>query len=632
MRTVSVTERVPAPDLRRVPLGLTGLLLFADIALLVSAFVPSAWLLLGSALVLAAAEVAVAWRAPFSGWTLDRLAGGAPVRLLLQGIALVVFLERSDAHDRWEVWAALGVLLIHLSRLAGSGLAELYKRQRKMPMVTRGLDLGPLAVPEAPPRWLVDRAGDVLSWPMLLFVLGAAAGQLTGLVPLLFGGGILALLAVWAGDVILVRAVLAMRAVPRSRFLDAVRRALGRLEPVVALYFAGGPDTVYQLQMWIEPLEQLDRPVLVILRDRETFLRLGPTTLPVLCVEHGNVLMGLDLPALRLALYPSHAVGNLHLLRRRGVVHAFVGHGDSDKPVTTNPFLKAYDEIWVSGPASRERLLSAGLGVDDRRVVEIGRPQLDELAAAGADAGADRAETRVRVLYAPTWEGYDDEPFQTSVGPAGVELVRRLVADPGVRVFYRPHPLLGVRDPAVRRAHHEILALLGHPAVTHPTDLPDPYARARDELEAASVLGEMSRTELVAARSVWARRYLNEHAGHALVPGPQFPLYECLAQANVLLCDVSSVISDFLVTQKPYGVTNPGGLSVDDFAVRYPSSRGGYLMDADGHGLAALLAAARGGDDPAAAERAGLRARLLGSAEPPATARLREAIRRAIGE
>ncbi|GAB3409291.1 CDP-glycerol glycerophosphotransferase family protein [Flindersiella endophytica] len=632
MRTVSVTERVPAPDLGRVPLALTGLLVLADLVLLVSAFLASAWLLLGSALVLAVAEVAVAWRAPFSGWTLDRLAGGAPVRLLLQGIALVVFVERTDAHDRWEVWSALGVLLIHLSRLAGSGLAEVYKRQRKMPMVTRGLDLGPLTIPEAPPPWLVDRAGDMLSWPMLLFVIGAAVGSLTGLVPVLIGSGILALLVIWAGDLVLARAVLAMRAVPRSRFLDAVRRALVRLDPEVVLYFASGADTVYQLQMWIEPLEQLDRPVLLILRDRETFRLLGPTKLPVLCVEHGNVLMGLDLPALRLALYPSHAVGNLHLLRRRGVVHAFVGHGDSDKPVTTNPFLKAYDEIWVSGPASRERLLSAELGVDDRRIVEIGRPQLDALAAASAASGGDRVETRIRVLYAPTWEGYDDEPGQTSVGPAGVELIRRLVAEPDVRLLYRPHPLLGVRDPAVRRAHHEILALLGNPAVAQPAGGPDPYGRARDELEVAGVLSEESRTELVAARSVWARRYLNEHPGHVLVSGPQFPLYECLAETDVLLCDVSSVISEFLVTQKPYGVTNPGGLSVDDFAVRYPSSRGGYLMDADGHGLTALLTAARGGDDPAAAERVGLRARLLGSAEPPATARLREAIRKAIGE
>jgi CDP-glycerol glycerophosphotransferase (TagB/SpsB family) len=109
-------------------------------------------------------------------------------------------------------------------------------------------------------------------------------------------------------------------------------------------------------------------------------------------------------------------------------------------------------------------------------------------------------------------------------------------------------------------------------------------------------------------------------------------LYECLAETNVLLCDVSSVISEFLVTQKPYGVTNPGALSVDDFAVRYPSSRGGYLMDTDGHGLTALLTAGRGGHDPAAAERAALRARLLGSADPPATARLREAIRKAIGK
>ena len=55
------------------------------------------------------------------------------------------------------------------------------------------------------------------------------------------------------------------------------------------MHFGSGPDTLYQLEMWVETLE---RPTCrsLILRDRETFRHLGPTTLPVLCVG-GSVLM-----------------------------------------------------------------------------------------------------------------------------------------------------------------------------------------------------------------------------------------------------------------------------------------------------------------------------------------------------
>jgi hypothetical protein len=90
------------------------------------------------------------------------------------------------------------------------------------------------------------------------------------------------------------------------------------------------------------------------------------------------------------------------------------------------------------------------------------------------------------------------------------------------------------------------------------------------------------------------------------------------------------VLSDFVASGKPYGVTNPAGLRAGDFAVRYPSSRGGYLVDADGHGLSGLLSAGRGLGDPAAEVRVAVRLELLGPEQPPAMDRLREQVARTV--
>ncbi|MBE1611158.1 CDP-glycerol glycerophosphotransferase family protein [Actinopolymorpha pittospori] len=631
MRLIQITERAPAPDTGRVPLGLAGMLALAHLALLVTALVPTAWGFLAAAVVLTALEVVLPRRAPFVVWASGRVGLGAPWRGLVRGVAVLALLLRSDVPREWYVPAFAGLITLVALRAAGGGLAELLRQRRKMPVLSRGLPLGSPRIPRALPVILGRDAEETLGWPDLLFVGGAALAVAVGSPDSLTVGAAAAVVLVLAGVATLACAVVAMRRVSRPRLRAAIDRALADLAPEMAVHFGSGPDTLYQLEAWVETLERLDVPTLLILRDRETLRLLGPTTVPVLFVEPGTVLMEQPLPHLRVALYVSHAVNNLHLLRRRGVRHVFVGHGDSDKGVTTNPFLKAYDEVWVAGPAARERFEEAGIGVDPARVVEIGRPQLDQVAGRDDVVRASRTggEGRLTVLFAPTWEGYGDEPHQTSVGAGARELLERLLAEPDVRVLYRPHPLLGSRDPAVARAHREIVAALGGAQVPRPVSPARMSGPNRDELDVVSAPVRTSRIEEVTAQAAWAGEQLAippGQAGHLVVPGPHFSLYACFAAADILLADVSSVITDFLASGRPYGVTNPAGLTDADFAARYPSSRGGYLVDPDSDGLVRLLAAGRGQADPAAAERAVLRAQLLGPPEPPALERMRKAV------
>jgi hypothetical protein len=77
---------------------------------------------------------------------------------------------------------------------------------------------------------------------------------------------------------------------------------------------------------------------------------------------------------------------------------------------------------------------------------------------------------------------------------------------------------------------------------------------------------------------------------------------------------VSSVISDFIASGKPYLVANPG--SATDFVQRYPTVAGGYLLQ-PGDRLAGILEELRApGPDRMAPHREMVRQQLLGPASP----------------
>ena len=86
----------------------------------------------------------------------------------------------------------------------------------------------------------------------------------------------------------------------------------------------------------------------------------------------------------RVALYPANTIKNMHLLREPGIKHVFIGHGDSDKVSSINPFTRVYDEVWVAGRAGRDRWARARVGVRDDAIVEVGRPQLDAVHLVGS--------------------------------------------------------------------------------------------------------------------------------------------------------------------------------------------------------------------------------------------------------
>ncbi|WBB69890.1 CDP-glycerol glycerophosphotransferase family protein [Micromonospora sp. WMMD812] len=468
-------------------------------------------------------------------------------------------------------------------------LSTMIDRRNPLSALVRNIDLGPLKSAPRPPAWAQAVAGDRMPLLNILLVPAAVAAAVQDdVTPFLVAGAVALGVTAVIGAVI-VLTWLRGRGSGQGPLLPAVQRWLDTYRPEVALYFAGPAKDVYQANMWLAPTEALDQRAVVLMRSREAFGELADTRLPVICVPAGVDFMNLELGSVRAALYAANVGANIHMLREPGMKHVFVGHGDSDKQASVNPYSKVYDEVWVAGLAGRERYARAGVGVLDSDIVEIGRPQLAGVHTFGAES-VDRPFT---VLYAPTWEGWlDDDPYHTSLVLMGERIVKGLLATtPQVRLIYKPHPLTGSRSKEAKAVHDRIV----------------------ERIRAAG--GDTDASSLDGTR-------------HLVVTGRVPALFDCFNQTNLLVSDVSSVVSDFVQSQRPYVVANPGGLPEDEFRREYPTSRAAYLLSRDCGELEKIVAVTRAGDDPMTEARRELKTYLLGPAEANPMDRFQEEIAR----
>ncbi|MFI9376895.1 hypothetical protein [Streptomyces parvulus] len=651
--------RLPRPARPRLPgrrtvlkLLVLGVLATAFAAQAVGALLPHLPLLLAAtAGSLAAEAVLYRWQRGMVS-LFAKSHADVTVRHVLRDLLLVVGLLRLGEQHREGVYAPLvaALLVFYGLHWAIQAVSVLVRRTRTLPVVTRNIDASALRLTPAPPL-LLRRPGHRLA----VFGLPATAGLLATAAtdaPVWGAAGLgLSLVAAVTGlCALLTRLLPGRRPAGEREVLDWFEAWLAEYRPTVGLYFSGGASSAYQANMWLEPLARLEERPVIVLRERFMVQRIAATDIPVLCLPKVSTLMRLEHSTLRVLLHPSNSGKTSQVLRIPTIKHAFVNHGESDKLSSCNPYAKAYDEVWVAGPAARERYALAEVGVEDKDVVEIGRPQLDAVRPHGGPPAPGAFTT---VLYAPTWEGWDGNPGNTSVVEAGEHLVRALLADPGVRLLYKPHPLTGSVDPRARAADLRIRELVRAANRERVGPRPAPaagaeLARRTAELDRLTAPGfrtaadqaermlrrpapEPGREGVVArAAAAWEEAYwasLPEWE-HQVVTDARPPLYACFNRADLLISDVSSVISDFLASGKPYAVANTSGLAEDGFRKAFPTVVAATVLTPDGSGVPALLDAVRHPElDELAGERAALALRLLGPADPPSQVRFAAAVR-----
>ncbi|MGV9840779.1 hypothetical protein ACWDUB_01535 [Streptomyces fungicidicus] len=577
---------------------------------------------------------------------LSKVRAGLSIRFLIRQLLLILLLARLSLADNLIYYGAIACFIAFYGLQAPHGaLTTLIRNRRRMPVATRNIDLASrIRIPDAPPRVLLHRAAE----KMLHLDLAAVAGILVGAalesaavgytgIGITVGLGLAYVLA-------LVPFVRSGRIPPNAeRVLGAVDDWLREYRPETVLYFSGSRDSAYQVNMWLETMEQLDTRPLVVLRERAILQNLAPTTVPVICVPGGVHLMNLDLSTVRVALYAANVGKNIHLLRVPTMKHVFIGHGDSDKLASVNPYSKVYDEVWTAGRAGRDRYAIADVGVRDDDIVEVGRPQLAPIETWKGVPG-DRMPT---VLYAPTWEGWDDNPGNTSILLAGENIVRKLVeAAPAVRVLYKPHPFTGTRSAQAKAAHQRITALIEKSAAERAADprfTVDAAAQAGAKAELARIearLAELAggtdrgdeaetsrdgvtdvarHEETARLRAEWNTAYWRSFPDweHRVITGAEPRLYDCFNVSDAMVSDISSVVSDFIASGKPYAVTDSAELGAEEFKRQNTAVRAAVILSNGAAELGGLLDAVR---DPAADaladDRGELKRYLLGPDEP----------------
>lgn len=218
-----------------------------------------------------------------------------------------------------------------------------------------------------------------------------------------------------------------------------------RVSPFAA-YFADSTEGAYQLEQWLPAFQRLalaGTPVSLLVTNASMANRLLKTSaLPVwLCPGSADVEDFIDQHDVQVIFYVNNNQTNFTTLRVNGPVHVHLSHGESEKASMVSNQLKAYDLVFIAGPASRERIMSHVWGIDPTRLIEIGRPQLDAPYHAAREDPA-----QIAVLYAPTWEGDSPAMAYSSIAESGQELVRLLATDERVRLVFRPHPKTGTRS------------------------------------------------------------------------------------------------------------------------------------------------------------------------------------------
>jgi CDP-glycerol glycerophosphotransferase (TagB/SpsB family) len=348
------------------------------------------------------------------------------------------------------------------------------------------------------------------------------------------------------------------------RLRRLVPRAVAAYAPDFVVYTSRPDDASYQVTMWLPYLERAGLRFVIIARNAVPATALAELTdVPVVEARGIADVDALVVPSLKAAFYVNASSGNGALVRFQHLTHIYLGHGDSDKPPSYNPTHAMYDQIFAAGPAATRRYAAHGIRIPAEKFTIVGRPQVENVKQSTTPI-ADVPEPTV--LYAPTWRGHVEETMLYSL-PSGEQIVSALLSR-GATVIFRPHPF------------------------------------SYDFDEDAAVI-ERIKSLLAADRRKTGRQHLWGEAAEK-----EHSILDCINDSDAMVSDVSSVVSDYLFSGKPFAmIAIPAEPAA--FVVEYPVARASYVIRADLADLDAQLQQMLG-PDPLAGRRADIRADYLG--------------------
>lgn len=411
--------------------------------------------------------------------------------------------------------------------------------------------------------------GPAASWPVN--GVGFQRAAKVGLILLM--GAAVVLAPTWALvgigiPTLLVWVVFMLVAVRRMRHVRRLARALRDYAPAIGISYAGFGGGPLQIAMWEPYLLESGLPAVIFNWRHAYFDKILDGANPVspliqLSNNHEGDIRRLLAPSLKALFYVHNATQNKKYLAYPAIKHVWLGHGDSDKPASYLKRQADYDWLVMAGQAAIDRYTAHGIDVPADKFIILGRPQTSDIQPATQPISEVE---RPAVLYAPTWQGKTAKVDFSSLD-RGAELIEALI-DRKVRVIFRPHPL-SYRWPQRREviaSIHKILAA---------------------DADGGHIWGPKADTE-------WG-------------------IVECANASDAMISDVSSVVSDYLQSGKPYAMFNM--LDTDeDFLAEFPIARSGYVIRGDLSNMTQMLDDLLG-PDPLRDARAERRRYVLGGFE-----------------
>lgn len=295
----------------------------------------------------------------------------------------------------------------------------------------------------------------------------------------------------------------------------------------IIVYLSGPPEVYYQIDQWLSVLEKLSFKVAIILRDSPIFDKMQTTNIDIYYAKSERELEWLLLNGAKIILYPNNRERNANALRFSSHTHIFINHGESDKATNQSKVLMAYDYLFVGGPLARNRLLEAGLPVRNEQAVYVGRPQAELI----IKSNNKLPKKITKLLYAPTWEGDANSTSYSSVNSFGLEVLEALINSKKFEIKIKPHPLTGTNKTSTKKA----------------------FARMCD---------------------------MCKKNQNAQMLDFDSSLYDAMNWSEVLICDISAVLNEYLISKKPIILCNvmKSSQSISQTHSDFPSSKAANIL------------------------------------------------------
>ncbi len=344
---------------------------------------------------------------------------------------------------------------------------------------------------------------------------------------------------------------------------DELRATVDRIAPKFILYWDAPKSTVFQIAMWLPYLRRIGFSFVILVRTPAAFSQAMSVAdgIPVVMVRRRSDLDDALPSTASTVFYVNNAATNSQLVAHIELTHVQLLHGDSDKAPSWNPVTAMYDRIYVAGQAGIDRYIDHGVSIPPEKFEIVGRPQVDQVVVATERT----TQAAPVVLYTPTWRGYFADSEYSSLPKAHL-LFDQLLAR-NCAIVFRPHPYC-YKDREFRKVMAEL----------------------RDRLDEHS-----RRTGVIHLHSQMAEKDMT--------------VFDCFNASDLMISDVSSVVADYLCSEKPFAVMTD--LDEDSFVAQFPLARAAYVMGSDDRTWSASLDAMLG-DDPMRDRRRELKVHYLG--------------------